>query len=91
MAGIRVEDLSEESREDLELLKFSFRTVIDKHLRRLTLDQNTRMLLGMMLSCPRLLLVLFLLFLVLFLCVGSLPLPRFLGRRRCRLRWLRRS
>jgi hypothetical protein len=89
MAGIRVEDLREESREDLELLKFGFRTVIDKHLRRLTLDQNTRMLLGMMLSCPRLLLVLFLLFLVLFL-LGSLPLPRFLGRRRCRLRWLLR-
>ena len=84
MAGTQAEDLREESREALGLQRVS-KTVPNTEL-RLTLRQE---LLGVMLSGSGLLLVFLFL---LFVSVGSLSLPRFLGRCGCRLGcWLRRS
>ena len=87
-AGTQAEDPHEESKEALGLLKIAttFITMFVPHIHftKLTLNQ---MLLGVMLSSSGLLLVL-----ILFFSVGSLSLPRFLGRCGCRLRcWLRRS
>ena len=88
MAGTQAEDPREESKETLGLQRHLFTIFVpNKHFRQLTLNQ---MLLGVMLSSSGLLVVF--LFLMLFLSVGSLSLPRFLGRRSCRLRcWLCRS
>ena len=87
-AGRQAEDRDGESTGALGQLQRNI-SMIDpnKDFRELTLNQ---MLLGEMLGRPGLVLVF--LFLVLFVSVGSLSLPRFLGRCGRRLRcWLRRS